>query len=57
MQNFSRALKVAINYWPSLLLAMLCSLGVALIWGGNIGAIYPVMEVTLAGKSLQAWNA
>lgn len=57
MHNFTRALKVAINYWPSLLLAMLCSLGVALIWGGNIGAIYPVMEVTLAGKSLQTWNA
>lgn len=57
MHNFTRALKVAINYWPSLLLAMICSLGVALIWGGNIGAIYPVMEVTLAGKSLQAWNA
>lgn len=56
MHNFSRALKVALNYWPSLLLAMLCSLGVAMIWGGNIGAIYPVMEVTLAGKSLQAWN-
>jgi ATP-binding cassette, subfamily B, bacterial MsbA len=56
MHNFTRALKVAINYWPSLLLAMICSLGVALIWGGNIGAIYPVMEVTLAGKSLQAWN-
>ena len=56
MQNFYRALKVAINYWPSLLLAMLCSIGVAVIWGGNIGAIYPVMEVTLAGKSLQAWN-
>jgi ATP-binding cassette subfamily B protein/subfamily B ATP-binding cassette protein MsbA len=57
MNNFFRALKVAIHYWPSLALAMICSLGVALIWGGNIGAIYPVMEVTLAGKSLQAWNS
>ncbi len=57
MHNFYRALKVAIVYWPSLTLALLCSLGVALIWGGNIGAIYPVMEVTLAGKSLQDWNS
>lgn len=56
MRNFSRALKVAIGYWPSLVLATICSIGVAAIWGGNISALLPVMEVTLSGKSLQIWN-
>jgi ATP-binding cassette subfamily B protein/subfamily B ATP-binding cassette protein MsbA len=36
---------------------MVCSLGVAILWGANIGAMYPFLEVTLAGKSLHEANA
>jgi subfamily B ATP-binding cassette protein MsbA len=28
---------------------------IALVWGGNIGALYPVLEVTLKGQSLHRW--
>lgn len=31
------------------------SLLVAILWGGNIGALYPVFEVSFAGKSLSDW--
>ncbi|MEM1304578.1 MAG: ABC transporter ATP-binding protein, partial [Planctomycetota bacterium] len=33
-----------------------CSLLVAVLWGGNIGILYPVLEVTLRGQSIQEWQ-
>ncbi len=44
------------SYWPALALAMMCSVGVATLWGANIAALFPILEVTLQGKSLQVWN-
>jgi ATP-binding cassette subfamily B protein/subfamily B ATP-binding cassette protein MsbA len=32
-----------------------CSLAVALFWGGNIGALYPVLQIALNNRSLQEW--
>ncbi len=55
MKNFSRALKDALRHWKALLLATLCSLVVAVLWGGNIGGLFPIMKVTLGGQSLQQW--
>ena len=56
MTNFARALKDALRYWRTLALALLCSIGVASFWGANIAAIFPIIEVTLHGESLQGWN-
>jgi ATP-binding cassette subfamily B protein/subfamily B ATP-binding cassette protein MsbA len=36
-------------------LATLCSVGIAFLWGSNIGALYPVVEMTLNGESIQSW--
>ena len=36
-------------------IATLCSVGNGAIWGINIGALFPVVEVTIAGDSLQTW--
>lgn len=57
MQNFARALQQAWRHWPALSLGLLCSLGVAALWGANIAAIFPIIETTLHGESLQTWNA
>lgn len=57
MKNFGRALRDALHHWPALTLATLCSLAVAALWGGNIGALYPIIEVTFGGSSLQEWIA
>jgi ABC-type multidrug transport system fused ATPase/permease subunit len=57
MKNFGRALKDAYRFWPLLLIATLCSIGNGAIWGLNIGALFPVIEVTIAGESLQHWIA
>lgn len=55
MKNFGRALADAFGFWPLLLVATLCAVGNGAIWGLNISALYPVIEVTIAGDSLQNW--
>jgi subfamily B ATP-binding cassette protein MsbA len=55
MKNFGRALADAFGFWPLLLIATVCSVGHGAIWGINIGALFPVVEVTIAGDSLQGW--
>ena len=56
MHYFLRALRDAAKSWPLLLAAFLCSAGVAALWGANIAALFPIIEVTLNGESLQSWN-
>jgi ATP-binding cassette, subfamily B, bacterial MsbA len=56
MKNFGRALREAWRYWPALTIALFCSLGVAVLWGANIAALFPIIETTLHGQSLQEWN-
>jgi ATP-binding cassette, subfamily B, bacterial MsbA len=55
MKNFSKAIKESIHLAPAIILATLCSLGIACLWGGNISALYPVIEVTLKNESIQDW--
>ena len=56
MHYFLRALREAAKSWPLLAAAFLCSTGVAALWGANIAALFPIIEVTLNGDSLQTWN-
>lgn len=55
MRNFGRALRDALRYWPSIVTATLCSVAVATLWGANIGACYPILELTLKDQSLSRW--
>ncbi len=55
MNNFHRVLRMACRYRLTLAGSVLSALGVALLWGGNIGAVYPFVKVVLEGKSLQTW--
>lgn len=52
MRSFFRVLGIALRHRWSLLGAILCALGVGLFWGANIGAVYPLAELTLSGKTL-----
>ncbi len=56
MKYLARALKQAWRHWPALAIALFCSLGVAALWGANIAALFPIIETTLHGQSLQEWN-
>lgn len=55
MENFLRALRKASKHWGALGMAAACSFAVAALWGANIGAFYPILEVTIRGKSMQQW--
>jgi subfamily B ATP-binding cassette protein MsbA len=57
MKNFAQAVREAWRHWPTLAVAVLCSMSVAALWGVNIAALYPIIHTTLEGKSLQQGNA
>src|SRR3954466_1326338 len=56
MRYFAKALKQAWRHWPALIGAVVCSMAVAALWGANIAAIFPIIETTLHGESIQTWN-
>ncbi|MFN6304096.1 MAG: ABC transporter ATP-binding protein [Planctomycetota bacterium] len=55
MKSFWNAIRDSLHHAPALVLATLCSVGIAFLWGSNIGALYPVVEMTLNGESIQSW--
>lgn len=55
MKNFFKAVRESIHLAPAIALATLCSIGIALLWGGNITALAPVIEITLRNESIQTY--
>ncbi len=55
MKNFSRALRGALKFRWTMAGAFFCGLMVALLWGGNLGVVYPVVEVVFQGESPHDW--
>ena len=55
MKNFGRVLKIACQFRWTVVGTFTFSLLVAVLWGGYIGALYPVIQVAFQGRSLQAW--
>jgi ATP-binding cassette, subfamily B, bacterial MsbA len=55
MSNFYKAIRESLHLAPIVALATLCSVGIAVLWGGNITALAPVIEITLSNQSIQSW--
>ena len=55
MKNFWTAIRDSIHHAPAIVLATICSFGIAILWSSNIGALYPVIDMTLKGESIQSW--
>ena len=55
MKNLNRALWMTLKYKWSLIGSFLCCLSVAVLWGGNLGAVYPFVEIVLKGDTLHEW--
>src|SRR5208283_5253461 len=55
MSNFGRVVRLALQYRLTFAGAIASALVVAVLWGANIGAVYPFVEVVFEGKSLQQW--
>ncbi len=52
MGNFARTVRLALHYYWTVAASVVCSLIVAGLWGGNISALYPLVEVVGNNKSL-----
>ncbi|NLX96642.1 MAG: ABC transporter ATP-binding protein [Rhodopirellula sp.] len=55
MGNFGRALRLSLKYRITFISSIVCAILVGVLWGGNIGAVYPLVEIAFQGKSLQYW--
>jgi ATP-binding cassette subfamily B protein/subfamily B ATP-binding cassette protein MsbA len=55
MKNFARALRLALHYRWTFAGSVVCALMIAVLWGGNIGTVYPIVEVSFQGQSLHDW--
>ena len=55
MQNFKRSLKLCLRYRWTVVAGVLSALAVAILWGANIGTVYPFVEVVFKGQSLRHW--
>jgi len=55
--NFIKVIRMAIRYRFTFISSIVCALMVAVLWGGNIGAVYPIVEVIFQAESPQQWIA
>jgi len=55
MRNFGRVIRLSLRYRFTFALSVITALCVALLWGANISAIYPFVEIAFQGDSLQKW--
>lgn len=56
MKDFGRVLRLAARHRWSLLGIILTSLMVAVLWGANIGTLYPLVEVVFNGQDLPEYT-
>src|SRR5436305_12576437 len=55
MRNFSRALKLALSHRVKIAACVFTSIVIAVLWGGNLTAVFPVVEVIMNDHSLPDW--
>jgi ATP-binding cassette subfamily B protein/subfamily B ATP-binding cassette protein MsbA len=55
MHNFARALRIAFAHRVNLVGCVLTSLLIAVLWGGNLTAVFPVVDVIMNDQSLPQW--
>ncbi len=55
MHNFFRLLRPALKFRWTLAGILLTSILVGLMWGLNIGALYPVLKIAFQEKSIEEW--
>ena len=53
--KFYQVFKVSLQYRWSILFTILTAIGVGVLWGANLSAVYPFMEITFKGQSMQGW--
>ncbi|HEX6962124.1 MAG TPA: ABC transporter ATP-binding protein [Lacipirellula sp.] len=52
MNNFYRVIALSFRHKFTVAASLFCSLAVAVLWGGNITAIFPVVDIIMLNKSI-----
>ncbi len=55
MHNYWRAIQLTLKYKWNVAGVIVASLCLALCWGGNIATVYPLVQVSFQGDSLNSW--
>ncbi len=55
MKNFARLVRFAWPYRVRFGLSLACAAMVAVFWGGNIGAVYPLLQILIRSQNCQHW--
>jgi len=55
MHNFTRALRIAFRHPYNVAACMISSFIIAVLWGGNLTAVFPVVDVIMNDQSLPSW--
>jgi len=55
MNQFGRALTLSLNHRFNVMACIFSSLVVAVLWGGNLTAVYPLVNVIMNDHSLPEW--
>ena len=53
MKNFGRVMSLSLRYRYTFLASIICALMVGVLWGGNISAVYPFVQLAFEEGSLQ----
>ena len=57
MNNFGRVVRLALHYRFTFIVSIICALMVGLLWGANIGVVFPIINVAFENESPQKWIA
>src|SRR4029078_3179626 len=55
MHNFKRAFKLALQHSLNVATCVFTAVTVAILWGGNLTAVYPVLEEIMNDHALPDW--
>ncbi|MEA1950100.1 MAG: ABC transporter ATP-binding protein [Planctomycetota bacterium] len=55
MNNFGRVVRLALHYRFTFIVSIITALLVGLLWGANIGVVFPIIKVAFENESPQQW--
>ena len=55
MNNFGRVVRLALHYRFTFIASIICAIMVGLLWGANIGVVFPILKVAFENESPQQW--
>ena len=53
--NFWKIVKISFRHRWNIVFCIITALGVGLLWGMNLSAVFPFMQITFKGETMQTW--